>query len=181
MRCQRCGAELPGVSRCLRCDARRATRLIWGACLLLACGAAACWLGYRALMPHHIAPMDHVARSCAAQQRRLAEAMLLYAQEHDGHLPRSWAAAACAPQLLTCPAAPSRAVGYGLNRGLLGKLQGQVDDPVTIILTADGGDAAHYLSSLQQIDSRRHTGDYYVASFLDGHVEALPATRPVRL
>ncbi|MEI7833857.1 MAG: DUF4190 domain-containing protein [bacterium] len=130
---------------------------------------------------------------CMSQQRKIAYAVLAYYQEHGDTLPTAetvWNDCNIEPLLLMCPSKYKVTNGYGYNSYMSKKNLGDASlaTPISIILTADGGDANNLLKSAADIDATRHIHnikserdrlftrpDGFIASYVDGHVEFLRA------
>jgi prepilin-type processing-associated H-X9-DG protein len=125
--------------------------------------------------------------TCMNHQRQLAIGLLSYAQDNDETfpLPEKWVEAtnlAADPRVFNCPTNSHEGLpkdpDYGMN-GLLydvdpnsgtrvGAPLGNIRDPTTLPLLADGGDADHLLNSETNIE-KRHQGKAIIA-YTDGHV-----------
>lgn len=119
----------------------------------------------------------------------------MYAQDHDECLPEApgvWDELNLGKNLLRCPSKARMANGYVYNYRMSGRALGEIDDPVTTILTADGLHAGYtpaanespqamitYDNVAYDIEDydKRH-GKKFLASYADGHVErnATPPT-----
>ncbi len=117
--------------------------------------------------------------TCLNNQRQIATAALLYAQDHEELLPGAatfWPAIALDKGVLVCPTAGKKvANGYVLNSLAAEKALGDFRTPATTLLTADGptqtsGAIANVAYAYADY-AARHTNKW-IASFLDGHVEA---------
>ena len=134
--------------------------------------------------------------TCTSNQRQLAMAMLMYAEENDDLLPgkanitprftntlkQQWRVTdiqGLSPRIYHCPqgslsgdAGPATAE-YAMNAGVMGVDIERIPLPYATLLTADtkGTDA---IFSAGDID-RRHNGGF-IASFGDGHVAFFPST-----
>jgi prepilin-type processing-associated H-X9-DG protein len=120
-------------------------------------------------------------RSCIANQRHLAELLLLYAEDHGGMLPTDaevWKVLDLAPYSLICPSAGLHTSNaYVYNYTVSGKSTSAFVNPSVEILTADGqhqptdGSETHPNVAYSAADFNyiRHQ-ERMVASFLDGHV-----------
>ena len=110
--------------------------------------------------------------SCANNQRRLAMAFNISAQDNRERLPPGWDSIKLAPYDLICPSTQRRfhslpPGGYGVNAYLLGKHLNEINDPTTQMLTMDAKQMTSLIHSSNDI-AFRHEGAYF-ASFLDGH------------
>jgi len=149
------------------------------------------WIFVIPLMPRH-----SKGPTCTSNQRQLAMAMLMFAQENEELLPGKpgitpWSTDAekqqwrvidvqgLAAGVFNCTSSPlSGAPGpatakYAMNADVMGAYLGQIPLPYATLLTADtkGTDA---IFSAGNID-RRHNGGF-IASFGDGHVAFFPST-----
>lgn len=127
-------------------------------------------------------PHEHTKQTfCTINQRQLALAVAIYTQENNEQLPSSFSQLDIAPKMLVCPEEEDLPYGYGLNWYARGRSLNEVHDPSTTLLTADGGNHHHYIASRRDIDGRRHKHAFYIASFIDGHVEQIQPTQRIRL
>ncbi|HEX2948426.1 MAG TPA: hypothetical protein VHV83_02470 [Armatimonadota bacterium] len=119
---------------------------------------------------------------CTANQKRIAQSLLMYAQEHNGTLPESknvWASVKLPAQTLRCPTNATTGNGYVYSCFAAGTKLASIPDPATELLTADGQHAVTQAGSYANIAyseadfARRHNGNI-VESFADGHVIARP-------
>jgi prepilin-type N-terminal cleavage/methylation domain-containing protein/prepilin-type processing-associated H-X9-DG protein len=115
--------------------------------------------------------------TCLNNQRQLATALTLYAQDHDEQLPAAesvWGDAGLEKGVLVCPTAGAKVRnGYVYNRELAEQSIGDLQYPTTRLLTADGrSNPLGYPNVAYAIDDldARH-GKKALASYLDGHVE----------
>jgi prepilin-type N-terminal cleavage/methylation domain-containing protein/prepilin-type processing-associated H-X9-DG protein len=116
--------------------------------------------------------------TCINNQRQLATALLLYAQDHEEVLATSetvWGDAALDRGVLVCPTAGKKVRnGYVYNSFAAGRALGDLATPTAMMLTTDGVAAGS--GTLKNIFYRpadidwRHTKKT-IASFVDGHVE----------
>jgi prepilin-type N-terminal cleavage/methylation domain-containing protein/prepilin-type processing-associated H-X9-DG protein len=104
--------------------------------------------------------------TCSNNQRQLATAALLYAQDHEDALPVTatvWGDLALDKGVLICPTAGKKvANGYTYNPLVSGKALGDITYPTLTWLTADGDTTGKVVV--------RH-GNKAVMSCVDGHVE----------
>jgi len=130
--------------------------------------------------------------SCLNNQRQIATATLMYAQDHDEQLPEAtafWGAINLDKGVLKCPTASRLPNGYVFNNLVAGKALGEspLSSPETAMITADGAhaatrqDAVYYATydnvAYEAVDlASRHSGKFMVA-FADGHTE-LTGTPP---
>lgn len=119
--------------------------------------------------------------TCTSNQRQLALAAAIYAQEHDETLPplsTFWSSLALPPQLLTCPSRPDLPNGYIVPRAWDGIALGELPAPDQCVLSADGvtrfpGGLPNTLYTVGDCAFRHDRG--LLASFVDGHVRSLTA------
>ncbi len=152
-------------------------------------GVAFLHVGCAAIMAHR--------GECREHLRQLSEALAMYAEDYDQHLPpaRQWSEAV-APRVSSpfgdavagrsgrdpfrCPAAAS-AASYGMNAELSGCSIADISDPTETVALFDA-DAP--LRSYAGVDATvawgRHSGAPNVA-FVDGHVRAVTPTMRTRL
>jgi len=116
--------------------------------------------------------------ACAANERRLAEAMLMYAEKNDDRLPasRDWADAITPyvsdRETFSCPSAPGKRSGYAFNQALSSIKVADIRDPghAVMLFESDlGWNASGTASDLPP--EPRHDGRDILA-FADGHVKA---------
>jgi len=110
-------------------------------------------------------------------QRQLALAIAIYAQDNQQHLlPAAGIWEKLAPYtgsnkyILICPTRGIKAgIGYGYNQWLRGQKITGIGNPQSILLTADCDckSRPHAITTKQDIDPRH--GGVFIASFLDGH------------
>jgi prepilin-type processing-associated H-X9-DG protein len=126
------------------------------------------------VLPIYMRPRDHHRHgNCLRNQQRIAEQMLIYAQDHQGRLPDTWDGIAVRSGMLRCPLDRQRHGGYGLNDAVRGTVLASFEYPETLLLTADTPHPNTYLQTPEDIDWQRHGENTTYASFLDGHVGAL--------
>jgi prepilin-type N-terminal cleavage/methylation domain-containing protein/prepilin-type processing-associated H-X9-DG protein len=110
--------------------------------------------------------------TCLNNQRQIALAITMFAQDHDDSLPSAttvWGDLNLDKGVLVCPTAGKKlANGYGYANGLSGQALGDITDPTIAGLTADGGNANNLISKPSD-GALRHSGMAAV-SYLDGHV-----------
>lgn len=111
--------------------------------------------------------------TCTSNQKNIALAVNIYAQENEESLPptaASWAGdIGLSGKVLVCKN-ESGAISYGFNNSLIGSSLGAVQNANTdVILTADS--QANAMATFADIKKRHNSGA--IASFLDGHVEFL--------
>ncbi len=139
--------------------------------------------------------------SCMSNQRQMAVAVQIYAQDNDETLPAIdgvWAAMKLDKGVFSCPT-KGRAVanGYVYNNYMSGAALGDFGEPTKEVITADGktlssvssaastanalavGEKAqpntYYVSS----DVEARHGNKFIASFLDGHCEMTSVSLPL--
>ena len=130
--------------------------------------------------------------ACMSNQRQIAIAVQMYAQEHDETLPTAdiiWSSLDLGNDVLMCPTKGKvQANGYVFNVNLSGMPLGEIDDPTKEIVTADG----NYVSSVPVLATAPYSANsitsqpilnvaYFptdldprhssrsIASYLDGH------------
>jgi prepilin-type N-terminal cleavage/methylation domain-containing protein len=120
--------------------------------------------------------------SCLNNQRQIAVAILMYAQDHDEEMPFSadvWPQINVDRNILMCPTKGKKvANAYGYSNAVSGLALGEIDSPANTILTADGQHAAttspvtydNVLYMPNDIDFR-HSG-IAIMSYVDGHIAA---------
>lgn len=121
--------------------------------------------------------------NCMDNQRKIADALMLYAQEHQLRLPegKAWShAISLETKLLICPT-PKTHTSYGLNQALSGVELSAIDTlPVATPFTIDMNETAHrrnVIADQADIAYTRHNG-HAVGSYLDGHIEIRTKQRP---
>jgi prepilin-type N-terminal cleavage/methylation domain-containing protein/prepilin-type processing-associated H-X9-DG protein len=119
---------------------------------------------------------------CTSNQRQLAVALTMYAQDHEQRLPNSntWKTSLGGSNGISgksweCPSASKsgdNAVSvYGYNAWLSDRVTGDIDNPAKVLMTADSAGGVNILNSVTDIDTNRHSSKA-VASYVDGHSEA---------
>ena len=113
--------------------------------------------------------------TCASNQRQIAAAVLMYAQDHEEALPHSatvWVDINVDTGVLVCPTkGKSVPNAYGYNSLISGAAIGTVKDPMSVPLTADAMKKLFYpnvLYSGGDVD-KRHTNKA-ILSYCDGHI-----------
>jgi prepilin-type N-terminal cleavage/methylation domain-containing protein len=117
--------------------------------------------------------------SCLNNQRQIAVAMLMYAQDHDETLPDAsnvWPEINVDRNILMCPTKGKKvANAYVYNNNCSSVALGELPDPSQIMLTADGiansglpGAFDNVAYSLKDLDFRH--SNRLVASYVDGHM-----------
>ena len=110
--------------------------------------------------------------TCYSNQRQITAAIQMYAQDHEETLPSIstiWQDINVDAGVLVCPSA-GKAIpnGYGYNAKTGGIAVGDVNDPMSLILTADGGNSRNLLTGKDDIQPRH--SERFIASYCDGHV-----------
>ena len=115
--------------------------------------------------------------SCLSNQRQIALALTVFAQDHDQTLPSSttvWSDINLAPKVYTCPSYKKTGVnGYGYNVNISARKISELTNSGGILATADCANASgtNLISTTADVDVTRHNpGTGYVVSYLDGHV-----------
>jgi prepilin-type N-terminal cleavage/methylation domain-containing protein len=112
--------------------------------------------------------------TCLNNQRQIAVALQLYAQDHEEVLPTTenvWQAANVGAGVLKCPTAGAKvANGYGYNANIAGKALGDIAEPATMPVTADGDTTDHLLVTTFDVAYRHSKAAIFSA--VDGHVES---------
>ena len=138
--------------------------------------------------------------TCLSNQRQINIAILMWAQDHGETLPTAavagralagnltpvriaqapgggnlWSELNLEKGLLTCPTAAKQLAGrgYGYAKYLSGVTVGALPDPMTQVVTADGGDENMLLNTGADVEKRH--GRYAVVSYADGHVGQISA------
>jgi prepilin-type N-terminal cleavage/methylation domain-containing protein/prepilin-type processing-associated H-X9-DG protein len=122
--------------------------------------------------------------ACLNNQKQIATATLMYAQDHDEMLPTSenfWGSLGLDKGVLVCPTKGTKTPnGYVFSNYLSGIALGEIGSIAGTLLIADGtsstttGQFPNVAYSGAQIDPTRHGGKSIVA-FCDGHVEITSA------
>lgn len=114
---------------------------------------------------------------CASNEKRLAAAMLMYADRHHDHLPpaENWSDAIALyiadSRAFVCPEARAELSGYAFNRALSGERIQEIPDPGRTIMLFEGNlgwNGSGTATSLPDVP--RHFGQD-VFAFADGHVK----------
>ncbi|MEI6519847.1 MAG: prepilin-type N-terminal cleavage/methylation domain-containing protein [bacterium] len=116
--------------------------------------------------------------TCLANQRQIAASIQMWAQDHNSSLPSSatiWKDLSIDPGILICPTKGKTVPNaYFFNSSLSDVSQGDINDPTTAILTADGlevtgltGASPNLLVNAANVDYR-HSGKF-ISSYADGH------------
>jgi prepilin-type N-terminal cleavage/methylation domain-containing protein/prepilin-type processing-associated H-X9-DG protein len=125
--------------------------------------------------------------SCLNNQRQIAVAILMWAQDHDEMLPDSssiWPEINVDRNILMCPTKGKKvANAYVYHDGVSNLTLGEIADPSTKLLTMDGQHAAtagawpnnatydNVAYTLDDVDARH--SNKFVATFVDGHVQVM--------
>jgi prepilin-type N-terminal cleavage/methylation domain-containing protein/prepilin-type processing-associated H-X9-DG protein len=125
--------------------------------------------------------------TCMNNQRQIATAIMMYVQDYEETFPPSnkcWGGLSLEKKLLLCPTAGNRLPnGYLYNYAISGKALGDVTDPISTFITADGHSLDSTIGtwvvpnvaySASGIDLR-HTSQAIV-SYVDGHVALIKST-----
>jgi hypothetical protein len=130
----------------------------------------------------------HRIVTCDSAQRQIAAAMIMAAQDHPEQLLQGWEVVAdLSESMFICPGTSRyfhRRGGFGMNAVLRGVSLGSVQDPDTMLLTADSVRMTSYLQSSIDIDYTRHRkyrDPVAIVSYLDGHAGTLRPCAAVRL
>jgi prepilin-type N-terminal cleavage/methylation domain-containing protein/prepilin-type processing-associated H-X9-DG protein len=122
--------------------------------------------------------------SCLSNQRQIALAVMMYTQDNDETLPDAatvWQRLELPPKMFICPTKGSRvANAYVYHNLVAGLALGDISEPDTTVLTADGKHAATPANGFvpATLDNvlydpgdydLRHSGGA-IASFVDGHL-----------
>ncbi len=117
--------------------------------------------------------------TCTSNQRQLAAAMQMYAQDHEETLPGSatvWGDIDVDPAVLVCPTkGKSTPNGYDYNINNSGVAIGTLEDPSAEFLTCDGTQNTTWKANLACVGDdidMRHSGQA-VFSYADGHVASV--------
>jgi prepilin-type N-terminal cleavage/methylation domain-containing protein/prepilin-type processing-associated H-X9-DG protein len=120
--------------------------------------------------------------TCSNNQRQLAIAAQLFAQDNDDILPEEatvWGDLKIDKGILACPSKAKTRNGYVFNRNVCGMAIAEMADPSREIISMDGQHAATPAPALTyanlgyaaaDVDLSRH-GGRCIASYADGHVE----------
>ncbi|MHB0939487.1 MAG: type II secretion system protein [Armatimonadota bacterium] len=114
--------------------------------------------------------------ACISNQRQMAAALLMWAQDNDEMLPPAdtiWQNLDLTPKILICPTAgKARRNGYVYNAFVADKPLGDASfegNEAHIIVTADGSGVGNIAVKRRDVDLR-HNGKA-IAAFLDGHAQ----------
>jgi prepilin-type N-terminal cleavage/methylation domain-containing protein/prepilin-type processing-associated H-X9-DG protein len=116
--------------------------------------------------------------SCTSNQRQIAAAIQIYAQDHDDELPGTanvWSNISVDPGVLICPTKGKSATnGYVYNNVMGGYALGMINDPSEQFLTSDGNANPTTNTNIAMTGNDidlRHSGQA-IFSYADGHVGA---------
>ncbi len=135
--------------------------------------------------------------SCINNQRQIALAITMWAQDHNNLMPSAalagralagnmtplliaqtpaagsvWGELALPGGTLRCPSTSAMANGYGYNRGIAGMAVGDITSPTATICVGDvlkSATPANILKSPDDLDARHSNG--FVVAAVDGHVQ----------
>jgi prepilin-type N-terminal cleavage/methylation domain-containing protein len=120
---------------------------------------------------------------CLSNQRQIALACMMYAQDNDETLPTSsniWTSIGIDAKILVCPTTgDTQPIGYSYNNFVSGEALGDVDGPTSATLTMDGftyTSSASTSSPLQntfyiEADLNKVHNGKAIESYVDGHVD----------
>jgi prepilin-type N-terminal cleavage/methylation domain-containing protein len=128
---------------------------------------------------------------CLSNQRQIALACMMYAQDNDETLPTSgnvWTSIGIDAKILTCPTTgDTQPIGYSYNNFVSGQALGDVDTPTQATLTMDGftntaASTTAVASPLQntfyvQADLNKVHNGKAIESYVDGHVDMAASVR----
>ena len=111
--------------------------------------------------------------TCTSNQKQIALATMMYVQENEETMPTAsdfWSVVGVGGKVLICPTAGKKiANGYAYNGNIADKGLGEIDDPVSVALSADSEIDGNIMLSPADV-SMRHV-DKAIMSYVDGHVE----------
>lgn len=122
--------------------------------------------------------------ACTNNQRQIVTAVQMYTQDHDEMLPEAaevWGVIGMEKGALKCASAARFANGYVYHGGCSGKALGDVTDPTTYFVTADGktkGSTPYANIATESVDLDARHGGQAIIAYVDGHVQ-LMKTLPV--
>jgi prepilin-type N-terminal cleavage/methylation domain-containing protein len=126
---------------------------------------------------------------CLSNQRQIALACMMYAQDNDETLPTAsniWTSIGIDAKILTCPTTgDTQPIGYSYSNLMSGVALGDVDGPTTATLTMDGftNTASTTVSSPLQntfyveADLNKVHNGKAIESYVDGHVDMASSVR----
>ncbi|MEI6518912.1 MAG: DUF4190 domain-containing protein [bacterium] len=111
-------------------------------------------------------------QTCLSNQRQMAAAMQMYAQDHEEMFPSDktvWTDINVDSAILICPSADkSKTISYGYNMGMSKIKMESIPDYSLMMMTADGGNAANKLTGVGDMQFRHL--NLCAVSYVDGHV-----------
>ena len=129
-------------------------------------------LFFMMLIPQH-SPSPQ--KTCQSNQKQIATAFMLYAQEHEGKFPPAagWDTAIDVKgKILNCPANKESEWSYAYNKNLVDVNIDKIEDAGHLPLTADSTESKAIMDKTKDI-AFRHKGKedmLAILSFVDGHV-----------
>lgn len=117
---------------------------------------------------------------CTSNQKQIALAAMIFAQENAETLPATWDEVNVPAKVKLCPNDSSLTNGYGLNFYVTGVQLGQIIDASGTVLTADASASANGILTSSTDGKTRHAQSIIV-SYVDTHVtleKALPGLMP---
>jgi prepilin-type N-terminal cleavage/methylation domain-containing protein len=128
---------------------------------------------------------------CLSNQRQIALACMMYAQDNDETLPTAagvWTSIGIDAKILVCPTTgDTQPIGYSYNNYMSAVALGDVDSPTQATLTMDGftntsADPSLVSSPLQNTfyvegDLNKVHGGKAIESYVDGHVDMASCVR----
>jgi prepilin-type N-terminal cleavage/methylation domain-containing protein/prepilin-type processing-associated H-X9-DG protein len=113
--------------------------------------------------------------ACLNNEKQIATAVMMYAQDHDELLPDAatvWGSINMDKGVLVCPTAGSKvANGYGYSNFIAGKALGEVESPSTEPMVMDSKAAGNLVKSGGDVDFRHNGGKVAICAYCDGHAE----------
>ncbi len=115
--------------------------------------------------------------TCTSNQRQISATVSMYVQDHEETMPSTasvWSDLKLDPGVIVCPSKGKNTPnGYVYNGFISGKSLGDVADPTTMPITADGANVSTTNANIAYIpadtDNKRHSG-MGIVSYVDGHV-----------
>ena len=112
--------------------------------------------------------------TCTSNQKQMATAVAMWTQENDEKMPpasENWASEiGTTGKILQCPTAGKKiANAYAYNKNIAGLGLGEIQDPVSVALTADCDKEGNIMAAPSHV-ALRHAGKAII-SFVDSHVE----------
>jgi prepilin-type N-terminal cleavage/methylation domain-containing protein/prepilin-type processing-associated H-X9-DG protein len=124
------------------------------------------------------------ASGCLSNQKQIALAFNMYAQDYDETYPLAFITGLVSPVtgrdyrweeavtpyiksgnvggILTCPSAPSRAFAYSMNPAIAGQSMARAGNPADTVLTADGAQVANQAPKAGEAKGLSATGPAFV-------------------